>query len=199
MLAESAAITEYLCEHFGGEKLVPQRYAEGKEGQIGGETEEWMRYRYFMHYTEGSLMALLVIQLIMDRMFFSASFSNTFADQMSIYTGVKDAPVPFFLKFIPRMVAMQVEKAFLTRNIIAQLNFLEERLKTAPSGGPFFCGNSLTAADIMLSFPLIAASSRLDLDKYPLLKGYVDRIQQIDTYKRAVEKVKEVDGKYEPI
>lgn len=91
MLAESAAISEYLCEHFGGEKLVPQRYAEGKEGQIGGETEEWMRYRYFMHYTEGSLMTLLVIQLIMDRMFSSASSSNTFADQISLYRGQRCA------------------------------------------------------------------------------------------------------------
>jgi glutathione S-transferase len=33
----------------------------GSEGKVGGETEEWMRYRYFMHYVEGSLMPFLVM------------------------------------------------------------------------------------------------------------------------------------------
>jgi glutathione S-transferase len=36
----------------------PQRYTPGSEGKVGGETEEWMRYRYFMHYVEGSLIAM---------------------------------------------------------------------------------------------------------------------------------------------
>lgn len=50
VLAESGAIMEYLCDHFGNARptLVPQRYTTGSEGQVGGETEEWMRYRYFM-------------------------------------------------------------------------------------------------------------------------------------------------------
>lgn len=68
ILAESGVITEYLCEHFGGEKLTPKRYPEDKEGQVGGETEEWMRNRYFMHYSEGSLMPFLVMQLVMEGM-----------------------------------------------------------------------------------------------------------------------------------
>lgn len=68
-LAESAVIIEYLCTHFGGEKLIPERYAEGKEGQIGGETEAWMRYQYFMHYTEGSLAPFLVMKVVMDGRF----------------------------------------------------------------------------------------------------------------------------------
>ena len=66
VLAESGALTEYLCEYFA-QHLVPKRYQDGKEGQIGGETESWLRYRYYMHYAEGSLMTLLLIALIMDR------------------------------------------------------------------------------------------------------------------------------------
>lgn len=66
VLAESAVIIEYLCTHFGGEKLIPQRYAAGKQGQVGGETEAWMRYQYFMHYTEGSLMPFLVMKVVMN-------------------------------------------------------------------------------------------------------------------------------------
>jgi glutathione S-transferase len=68
VLAESGAIVEYLCDHFSSAKpsLVPERYKPGQEGQVGGEREEWMRYRYFMHYTEGSLMPFLVMTLVND-------------------------------------------------------------------------------------------------------------------------------------
>lgn len=67
MLAESGAITEYLTEYFG-KWLIPTRYAEGKEGQIGGETEAWIRYRFLMHYAEGSIMPLMVFSLLLYRM-----------------------------------------------------------------------------------------------------------------------------------
>ena len=68
VLAESGAIVEYLVDHFGSARpsLVPTRYREGQEGKVGGETEEWMRYRYFMHYVEGSLMPFLVMTLVND-------------------------------------------------------------------------------------------------------------------------------------
>lgn len=112
--------------------------------------------------------------------------------------GMKDAPVPFFIKPIPRFVASKVEEAFLSRNIFGNFDFLEERLKTAPGGGPYLCGQQLTAADIMMSFPLIAASLRLPLkEKYPHLAKYVERIQAEEGYQRAVKKVEEIDGKFQ--
>lgn len=65
MLAESGLIAEYLTEHFGaGTTLAPVRWQEGKEGQVGGETEAWMRYKYLLHYCEGSLMPLLNVLLV---------------------------------------------------------------------------------------------------------------------------------------
>ena len=66
VLAESGAIMEYLCDYFASH-LVPKRYQDGKDGQIGGETEQWLRYRFYMHYAEGSIMGLFIIALIMDR------------------------------------------------------------------------------------------------------------------------------------
>ena len=66
VLAESGAIVEYLCDHFAPH-LVPKRYQDGKDGEVGGETEQWLRYRFYMHYAEGSLMTMLIIALIMDR------------------------------------------------------------------------------------------------------------------------------------
>jgi glutathione S-transferase len=66
VIAESGFITEYLSDHFAPH-LIPKRYSEGKEGQVAGETESWMRYRYFMHYAEGSLMNLLTVTIFIDR------------------------------------------------------------------------------------------------------------------------------------
>jgi len=66
VIAESGFITEYLCENFATH-LIPKKYQEGKEGQVGCETEQWMRYKYFIHYAEGSLFSIMLIALFMDR------------------------------------------------------------------------------------------------------------------------------------
>lgn len=66
VLAESGTLTEYLVEYFAPH-LQPTRYQAGKEKQVGGETEEWLRYRHFMHYAEGSLMTILMLGLFTDR------------------------------------------------------------------------------------------------------------------------------------
>ena len=55
VLAESGLMVEYILDHFGP-NLIPGKWADGKKGRIGGETEGWLRYRYFMHYAEGSMM-----------------------------------------------------------------------------------------------------------------------------------------------
>ena len=68
ILAESGNMVEYLTEHLG-QWMIPKRYFDGREGQIGGETEEWLRYRYLMHYAEGSLMTLMVIGLFIGSKF----------------------------------------------------------------------------------------------------------------------------------
>ena len=69
VLAETGNIMEYLLEYFGGvEKgLVPKRFDEGGRN----ESEEWLRYRYYMHYIEGSLMPNLVFALILERMLYT--------------------------------------------------------------------------------------------------------------------------------
>lgn len=70
ILVESAVIIEYFLDHFGGPgtSLIPPRYQPGREGQLGGETEAWKRYRHYMHYAEGSLMSPIQVQLIMNGM-----------------------------------------------------------------------------------------------------------------------------------
>ena len=63
VLVESAAMVEYLCDYYG-KHLIPPRYQVGKDDQIGGETESWLRHRFFMHYAEGSLMPLVFVALV---------------------------------------------------------------------------------------------------------------------------------------
>lgn len=54
-LAESGAIIEYLVERYGEGKLAPTLC-----------TVERLRYKYWLHYAEGSAMPLLVMKLIFD-------------------------------------------------------------------------------------------------------------------------------------
>ena len=49
-LAESGAITDYLVERYGDGKLAPP-----------SGTPEKLRYDYWLHYSEGSAMPLLVM------------------------------------------------------------------------------------------------------------------------------------------
>lgn len=66
IIAESGAIVDYLTEYFG-KWMIPKRYPDGKEGLIGAETEEWLRYRFLMHYAEGSFMTIMLIALMTHR------------------------------------------------------------------------------------------------------------------------------------
>ncbi len=78
IIAESGPIAEYLVDHFAPH-LAPQQWQTGKENQLGGETESWMRYKYFLHYAEGTLMPFFVMTVMTDRassLSFSPSNNN---------------------------------------------------------------------------------------------------------------------------
>ncbi|GFF44462.1 hypothetical protein IFM46972_07555 [Aspergillus udagawae] len=179
VLVESAAIMEYFLDHFGGPntRLVPERYQPGREGQLGGETESWMRYRYYMHYAEGSLMSPIQVQLIMN--------------------ALKNAPVPFFIKPITGFITGKVSAEFLDQELRTHFRFLEDQLASAPEEGPFLCGSQLTVADIQMSIPVIAALnlSIIPRREYPRLDAYAAQIQNSSGYRRAVEKVEKIEGK----
>ncbi|HTT99415.1 MAG TPA: glutathione S-transferase family protein [Rhizomicrobium sp.] len=66
--------------------------------------------------------------------------------------------------------------------IANHMSYMENALGTRP----FFVGNDLTGADIMLLFPLEAAGARLD--PYPNLLKYRARMQDRPAYKRGIEK-----------
>ena len=55
-LAESGAIIEYLVERYGAGRLVPQR-----------GSNEYVRYLYWMHFAEGTIMLHMVARLYLIR------------------------------------------------------------------------------------------------------------------------------------
>lgn len=153
-LAESGAILEYLVEQYGAGRLIP---AAG--------TPERLRYRYWMHYAEGSAMSPLLMKLVFDR--------------------IERAPMPFFAKPVARAIAGKAKSSFVQPQIDLHLNYLESEL----SKSEWFAGADFSAADIQMSFPLEAARSRGGLDSgRPRLMDFLSRIHAREAYRRALER-----------
>jgi glutathione S-transferase len=86
--------------------------------------------------------------------------------------------------------------SFVEPNLITHFSFLESQLKT--SGGQYLCGKNLTGADILLSFPLIAAKGTgFSKEKYPTLWAFTERLEKEKGYEKAVEKIVQIEGKFE--
>lgn len=127
-------------------------------------TPEKRRWTYFLHYAEGSMMAPLLMKLIFDR--------------------VENGPAPFFVKPIARGIAQKVKGSYIEPQIDQHLAYLEKEL----GQHAWFAGDSFSAADIQMSFPLEAAAARGGLDtRYPKLKAFLDRIHARPAYQRALE------------
>ncbi len=152
IVAESGAIIEYLVERHGGAALVPR---------VG--SDEHLRYRYWLHFAEGSAMPPLLLKLIFDR--------------------VTTAPMPFFVRPIARAISGNVQRLLVTPNLKRQLDFMEAELGRSP----WFAGPDFSAADIQMSFPLEAASQRAGLDaSRPKLWAWLQRIHARPAYQRAL-------------
>jgi glutathione S-transferase len=153
-LAESGAIVEHFVERYGNGRLAPP-----------AGTPERVRYRYWMHFAEGSAMPPLVMKLVFDRL--------------------EKGPMPFFVRPVARALAARVKKGFIEPNLERQLDFMEAEL----AAGPWFAGAEFSAADIQMSFPLEAATRRGGLDeKRPRLMDFLGRIHARPAYRRALER-----------
>jgi len=153
-LAESGAIVEYLAERYGDGRLVP---AAG--------TPERMRYRYWMHFAEGTAQPPLLLKLLFDR--------------------IETAPMPFFVRPIARTIAQRAKGGYVQPNIDRNLDFMEGEL----AARDWFAGPDFTAADVQMSFPVEAARARGGLDeRHPRLMDFLARIHARPAYLRAVER-----------
>jgi glutathione S-transferase len=105
---------------------------------------------------------------------------------------------PFFIKPITNAITDRINTFFLKPNFETHYKFLESQLETSPDGGKYLTGKDLTAADILMVFPLEAGGSRTGMaeEAYPRLNAYVKLLHDSDGYKRAVQKIVEVEGEY---
>jgi glutathione S-transferase len=152
-LAESGAILEYLVERHGDGRFVP------------AAADDRLRYRYWMHYAEGSAMPPLLLKLIFDR--------------------VEKSPAPFFVRPVLRQIAARVKGTFVEPQIKLHLDYLEGEIAKSA----WFAGDAFTAADIQMSFPVEAAGARGGLDATrPRLMDFLARIRARPAYQRALER-----------
>lgn len=139
IVAETGAIIEYLVDKADG-RLGPPTHRDAI-----------LRYRFFLHYAEGSLMPPLLVKLVLAR-------------------------VPLFGKRAQARIQPMID---------VHLDYLEREL----SGRDWFVGDQLTAADVLLSFPLEAARQRAGLGaSRPNLAAWLDRIHARSAFQRALER-----------
>jgi len=141
-----------------------EKYGNGRLMPAVG-TPEHLQFRYWMHYAEGTFMPLMIIALILNR--------------------IETAPVPFFIKPVTKQIAVKAMEGYAGPNIKLNLEYLEATLQESA----WFCGDEMTGADILMSFPIEAAATRTELpDDYPALNEFQQRIRALPAYKRAIEK-----------
>ena len=157
-LAESGAIIEYVVQRHGGGRLAP---AAG--------TPERLRFTYWLHYAEGSLMPLLLMSLLFARI---------------------PRGTPALIRPVARLIANGAMGSFVTPNLQRHLDYLEAEL----GKHAWFAGEEFSAADIQMSFPLEAATARGGLNaSRPKLMDWLERIHARPAFQRALER----GGKYE--
>jgi len=152
--AESGAILEELLDRFGGGRLRPEP-----------RTPALRRYRFWLHYAEGSLMSPLLVKLLCSR--------------------VRTAPLPFFVKPIARRIADKVDENYTSPELAKHLGFVEGEL----GAHGWLAGDELTAADIQMSYPLEAATVRAAEGlAIPRIRAWVAAVRARPAYTRAIER-----------
>jgi glutathione S-transferase len=152
-VAESGAIIEYILDRFDDETLRP-----------AADTPEFLEYRYWLHYAEGSAMTWFLLYLVFDRL---------------------PEEAPWLARPLLGAISKQVKKEFVNPRIKEHVGFWETHL----SEHDFFAGDAFTAADIQMSFPLQASLNRGgSRQNYPRIAALVDTLEGRPAYQRAIER-----------
>ncbi|WP_062210428.1 glutathione S-transferase family protein [Aureimonas sp. AU12] len=125
-----------------------------------GSRDYW-NYQHFLHYAEGSAMPPLFLKLILSRM-------------------PKEAP--FFARPILKAAVKAVDARLLDAQIATHLDHWARSL--APTG--WFAGPEFSAADVMMSFPIEAAGSRIGFGPRAQLSAFLARIHARPAYRAAL-------------
>jgi len=127
-------------------------------------TPEARRFTYWMHYAEGSAMTPLLLRLV-----FSQVPKRT----------------PVLIRPVAKAISRKVDAALIAPQIADHIAWWEAEL----GRGGWFAGEAFTAADIMMSFPLEAAGSRIGFGPdRPRCRDFLRRIHARPAWRRALER-----------
>ncbi|KAF5210835.1 putative glutathione S-transferase [Clavispora lusitaniae] len=146
------------------------------EGKLSGETEDEKELiDYYLHFAEGSLQPHLVSMLI---------------------GKVAVSKTPWPLQLLTKTITGKMNDSYYFKRLSTNLRLLDDRL--AKKGGGYFVGNKLTAADIILDFPIneniFGSDTRLEgvdfKTEYPNLYKWHQLTTKEPLHVTAVEKSK---------
>ena len=153
-------------------EYLVDKYGEGSGLKPAAGTPERLRYTYWLHYAEGSAMPPLLLKLVAQR--------------------IGTAPMPFFAKPIARKIAATLQSSFINPQLKLHFGYMDNEL----SKTGWFAGDTFTAADVQMSFPLEAGSARAGMKgRTPAIADFLQRIHARPAYQRALER----GGEYEII
>lgn len=143
-------------------EYLARTYGEGKWAPETDAPEYW-NFSYWMHYAESSLMPPLLIKLIFSKV---------------------RAGAPLLFRPISGRIADEVDRAFTNQQLDTHFGYVDAYL----AEHRWFGGESISAADIQMSFPLEAARARgTASERYPNIVEFVERFQKRPAYQRALE------------
>ena len=122
------------------------------------------RVTYWLHYAEGSAMTPLLLKLVF---------------------GALPKRSPGLVKPLVNAISKKAQSSFIDPQIADHTAFWEGELSKAQ----WFAGDQFTAADIMMSFPLEACSSRAPFGPdLPRCSAFLKAIHARPAYQRALER-----------
>ena len=131
---------------------------------VPASEEDRRRQTYWLHYAEGSAMTPLLLKLVFDLM---------------------PRRSPALMRPLVNAVAGRARSAMVEPQLRTHMDYWEGEL--AATGG--FAGAELSAADVMMSFPLEAAAGRAGLARgRPRCMAFLARIHARPAYRRALER-----------
>ena len=124
-------------------------------------------YRYWLHFAEGSMMPLLVMRLVLSK--------------------AVDKPMPFFIKPVIKKFVQALNQYFIDPRIIPQLKLVDKHL----SNNKWFAGDELSGADFQMVLALQLAYMRCDMTPYHHIKKYIEQVEKVESYQKAMKKLSE--------
>lgn len=137
-------------------------YGNGKF-QPPADRRLYQQYEFWLHFAEGSLMPPRVAGLVFDK---------------------AKEKVPLLLKPLARKILDGISNAYYRPNFMQSIRYTENYL----ANHEWFAGTEPTGADVQMLFPLETMVARGNVNDFPAICAYVNKIHRRPAYVRALEK-----------